>query len=151
MRTGLDGPPVVAGRERERVNTVHDALVVRRRPVRVGARNIARENDPVTDDLRAEVAGREARQRVAHARRHDRVVRQVAQDAQRDLAAAEFGEARRQCLAERVDQVGTHGVGSVDQELNGDDFPAARQFEDAGLDVPRAAAALEQAGMYGVR
>ena len=42
VRAGLDRAPVVAGRDRDRVDAVHDAFVVRRGAVRIDGRELAR-------------------------------------------------------------------------------------------------------------
>ena len=45
----LDRPPVVAGGDHDRIHTVHDALVVSGRPVRIGRGKGPGFDDPVSD------------------------------------------------------------------------------------------------------
>src|SRR5207249_7749477 len=54
---GLDGPPVVPRRNDDRVDAVHDALVVGRAPERVGVRERVRLEDTLDDVLSRDVLG----------------------------------------------------------------------------------------------
>ncbi len=56
MRAGFHSPPVIARREHDRVHAVHDALVVRGRPVGVELREAAGGDDAI-DNLRAREPG----------------------------------------------------------------------------------------------
>ena len=47
VRAGFDGAPVVAGRDRDGIDAVHDALVVRRGAIRIDGRELGRDDDAV--------------------------------------------------------------------------------------------------------
>src|SRR5438445_5727358 len=55
--TGLDGPPVVPSRHDDRVDAVHDALVVRGAPERIRIRERVRLQDALDDVLSGDVLG----------------------------------------------------------------------------------------------
>jgi hypothetical protein len=56
MGSGLDGSPVVAGGDDDRVDPVHDSFVVGRRPVGIGGGEGPGFHDPGADALSGEVA-----------------------------------------------------------------------------------------------
>ncbi|MBS1270081.1 MAG: hypothetical protein MAG794_01034 [Gammaproteobacteria bacterium] len=47
MRRGFHCPPIIAGGQGDGVDTVHDALVVGGRPIRIDSREIAGNDDAV--------------------------------------------------------------------------------------------------------
>ena len=119
MRPGFDGAPVVAGGDDHRVHAVHDALVVRGRPV-----GIRRGEGPGLDDaiphlFAAERAESSARRECQF---RNRIV-QVAFASRRSARLERIFKwtrppvicfhARRQAFAGGVDRVGAHRVAHI--------------------------------------
>ena len=86
----LDRPPVVAGREGDGVDAVHDALVVGGGPVGVHRREFVREHDAVAHPLAGEIGRLEQRGRDHGAGAHQGPVGQVGKDTQEHPAAADL-------------------------------------------------------------
>ncbi len=127
VRAGFDRPPVVAGRNRDRVDAVHDALVVGSRSIRVRGGDVARHHDSVTDDRAVEFVDGQLFGPVTDAPCHEGAIGEIRQDAHCNGAAADPGDARGHRLADRVDQVGAHGVPGVDEQVHRERSVAAGQ------------------------
>ena len=151
MGTGFDRAPVVAGRDRDRVDAVHDALVVGGRPVWVGGGDVARRDDRVADGLAIEITDGQAFRGVADAGSHYRTICEVRQYSHRHGAAADLGHARRDGFADRVHEIGAHSVPGVHVQVHGDRGLPAGQREAAHVDLANAAAPLAQTRVHRIR
>ena len=89
VRPGFEGAPVVARRNRHRVDPVHDAFVVRRRAVGIDCRERARLDNRPRDLIAAQIAGGQLLRRDHPFDSRFAAVSQVAQDAQVDPPARE--------------------------------------------------------------
>ena len=127
VRAGFDRSPVVAGRNRDGIDTVHDALVVGGRPIRIRSSNIARHDDGITDGSSVEVVNGQLLGPVGDTRGRQRAVGEIGKDAHRDRAAADLGDVRRDRLADRVDQVCTHRVAGIHEQVHHERCLAAGQ------------------------
>src|SRR5690625_6817949 len=83
MGTGFYGPPVVAGGQRNRVNAVHDALVVGGGPIRVNARKIIGHDNAVAHLLAIKSLAGQLFYRNAYFGPDQRAIGQVGQNAQK--------------------------------------------------------------------
>ncbi len=142
MRAGLDRAPVVAGGDRDRVDAVHDALVVRRGTVSVDARDIVGKHDGIAHRRAVVRAPGQVADGEPGSRRDQRAVGQVGQDAQRHVAVAPARDLRRQRLANRVDKIRAHRIHGVDKEVHGQQRPAIGQSRGADHHPYDPAAAL---------
>ena len=117
---GLYRAPVVAGGDRDGIDAVHDALVVCRGSVGIRGRDIARRDDSIPHRCTVAAGGGQLFGRVADPGRNDRAIGQVRQDAHGRAAAADRGDARRNRFADSVDQVRTHGVPRLHEQVHGE-------------------------------
>ncbi len=139
----LDGAPVVAGRDHDGVDAVHDALVVRGRAVRIELREARRVDDAVDDVRRrsmASVARTEAGTRhVTRTQRWSQRFERMRSPTRPPAMAARRSATR---LGDGVDEVGPHRVVAVDDDVDDEDVGR----EDPRLDLARAATARDEAG-----
>ena len=115
---GFHRPPVVAGRESDGVDAVHDALVVGRRSVGVDGRELAGDDDAVAHLLAVVAVVAEVLDRDLHLGSHQRAIGQIRQNPEEDLAAGDTLDERSDAFAHGVDQIGAHGVAGVDQKVD---------------------------------
>ena len=118
MRAGLDGPPVVSGGERDRVDAVHHSLVVRAGAVGVGFGEARRLGDAVRHLRSGEAEIRQLLERNVAGRARQPQVRQVGENAQPHPPAADALQERRHAFAHGVDQVGAHRILRIDDEVH---------------------------------
>src|SRR6058998_679943 len=140
---GLDGPPVVPGRHDDRVDAVHDALVVGRAPERVGVRERVRLEDSLDDVLSRDVLGPDGVFREHGPRADETPHREVRDDPEVNAAARPLLDVRGDRLRHRVHGVRPHRVAAVDDQV-GDHHMSPLRIHDPDLDVPRAAADLHE-------
>src|SRR3989475_5531833 len=140
---GLDGPPVVPGRHDDRVDAVHNALVVGRAPERVGVRERVRLEDSLDDVLSRDVLGPDGLFREHGPRADETPHREVRDDPEIDAAARPLLDVRRDRLRHRVDGVRPHRVAAIDDQV-GDHHVSPLRIHDPDLDVLRAAAELHE-------
>ena len=150
VRTGFDRAPVVARRNRNSVDAVHDALVVGSRAVWIRGGDVARHDDGIADGRSVEIVNGQLFGQIADARGHQGAIGEIRQDAHRNFAAADFGNPRRNRLTYRVDQVCAHGVAGIYEQVNRERSLAAGKRKPADLDVANAPAPLAKARMNGV-
>src|SRR2546421_9279580 len=141
--TGLDGPPVVPGRHDDRVDAVHDALVVRGAPERIRIRERVRLQDALDDVLSEDVLGPDGLFREDGSRADEASHRQVRNDPQVDAAARPLLDVRRDRLRHCVHGVRPHRVAAVDDQV-GNHHVSPFRIHDAHLDVLRAAPDLHE-------
>src|SRR2546422_7369642 len=141
--SGLDGPPVVPRRNDDRVDTVHDALVVGRAPERVGVRKRVRLEDSLDDVLSGDVLGPDGLFREHGPGADETPHREVRDDPEVDAAARPLLDVRRDRLRHRVHGVRPHRVAAVDDQV-GDHHVSPLRIHDPDLDVLRAAAELHE-------
>src|SRR3989449_360515 len=141
--SGLDGPPVVPRRNDDRVDTVHDALVVGRAPERVGVRKRVRLEDSLDDVLSGDVLGPDGLFREHGPGADETPHREVRDDPEVDAAARPLLDVRRDRLRHRVDGGRPHRVAAVDNQV-GDHHVSPLRIHDPDLDVLRAAAELHE-------
>ena len=139
MCSSLNRAPVVPGSDRESVDAIHDALVVRRRPVWIYAGNVTGKHDTVPNKFSIHAVASECGQRIAHASLHDRSIGQIRKNSQRHIAAADVRYQRCDKLTDRIDEVGTHRVTGIDKHVHSEQRRAVRQFERSKLHAPYAA------------
>ena len=144
VRTGLDGPPVVAGRDDDRIDAVHDSLVVRGRAVGVHGRERVRVEDAFGHVVAAVLRRRQHVRRQRDACPREAEVREVRQDAQPHRAAGDLLDASGDGLGHRVDGVRAHRVAHVDDQVHHDHRAARRVVEHVDLDVAAAAAESDE-------
>ena len=118
MTACLDGAPVIAGSQRNGVDTVHHALVVRDRAVRVHRGEFVRDDDAIAHLFAIEATLREQLRRDDAFRTCQRTVGKIGKDAQEDLAAGDVLHQRGDAFAHGVHEVGSHRVTRVDQQVN---------------------------------
>src|SRR5947199_70246 len=140
---GLDGPPVVPGRHDDRVDAVHDALVVGRAPERVAVRERVRLEDALDDVLSRDVLGPDRIFREHGPGADETPHREVRDDPEVDAAARPLLDVRRDRLRHRVHGVRPHRVAAVDNQV-GDHHVSPLRVHDPDLDVLRAAADLHE-------
>src|SRR5256884_198096 len=102
---GLDGSPVVPGRHDDRVDAVHDALVVGRAPERVGVRERVRLEDSLDDVLSRDVLGPDGVFREHGPRADETPHREVRDDPEVNAAARPLLDVRGDRLRHRVRRV----------------------------------------------
>ena len=120
VATGLDGTPILAAGDGHGADGVHDALVVRGRPVRVGGGEVVGFDD-ASDHLSALCGvtvvrhglGAKAGFNPRHA-----LCGQVGQDAEQDASTGERLDAWRDQFGHGVDRVGTHRVPDVNMQVD---------------------------------
>src|SRR5712691_4102858 len=140
---GLDGPPVVPGGHDDRIDPVHDSLVVRRAPERIRIRERVRLQDALDDVLSGDVVGPNGLFREDGAGANEAPHREVRDDPEVDAAARPFLDVRRDRLRHRVHRVRPHRVAAVDDQV-GDYHVSPFRVHDPDLDVLRAAADLHE-------
>jgi hypothetical protein len=118
MRRRFDGAPVVARREGNGINAIHDALVVRSGAIRIDAGEFIREDDAVTHFLARITLAGQILGRDHAARAHHGAVGEVGKNAQEDTAAGHRFHQRGNAFAHGVDQIGAHCVARVDQQVH---------------------------------
>ncbi len=143
VRAGLGGAPVVAGGDHDRVDPVHDALVVRGGAVGVDGRQRCGLGDAPGDEGTGHTVTLDRRRRHPAARPRHAPVGEVGQDAQHHASACEAGDERRDRLTDRVDGVGAHGVAGVDDDV-GDEHRTRERVDHPHLEFAKAAAQLDQ-------
>ncbi len=147
MSAGFDSAPVVAGGDGKCVDAVHDALVMGCCTIRVNRCDIVRRNDAISNCIGCKTSRLEIVGCIAHRRPGQRPVSEVGQDAQLDIAAAQLGNRGRHCFAQRIDEIGSHGIAGIDEKMHGDDLAAVTERQFSSLDVPNAATALDEPRM----
>ena len=124
MRAGFDGSPVVAGRQRNRIDAVHDALVVRRRAVRIGLCKIRvaiimPSLNPLAGDIlsRQVVPAVSMTSAVTRARsaRFERIRRKTCPSVMVSIE-------RCHALAHAVDEVRSHGIPRIYEQMDDEHF-----------------------------
>ncbi len=118
MRARFDGAPVVAGRDHHRVDAVHNALVVRRRPVGVGGSEGPRLKYSLRDLLARVPVERQRVLRDRDLGAGQPPVGQVRQDAQPDAPARDFGDWPGEVFTRGVDHVRAHRVTHVVNQVH---------------------------------
>ena len=143
VRAGLDGAPVVARRDGDGIDAVHDAFVVRGGAIRIDGRELGGDDDAVARLLAAcSRLPASCSTGILQLRAHERAVGEVRQDAQEHLAARDRLDERRDALAHAVDEIRAHRVARVDEQVHDEHLLGARrQRMDEQLDVAGAAAA----------
>ena len=101
VRARLDRAPVVAGGDGERVDAVHDALVVRGGAVRVGGGQVIGVHHPLGHLGPRHAVARQRLQRHPHRRARQPPVGQVREDAEARRAAPDLRDRRREALDQR--------------------------------------------------
>ena len=144
VRAGFHRAPVVAGGDDDRIDAVHDALVVRGGAVRIDGREGVRVQDAFDDFFTAALFGREGLGGDAHAGTGQAQIGQVRQDAQAHRAAGELFDQWRDRLGHGVDGVRAHGVAHVDDQVHDDHRAAWRVGEHVDFDVLATAAQTNQ-------
>jgi hypothetical protein len=149
--TRFERPPVVAGGHGNRIDPIHDALVVGCGAVGVDFGELARNHDAVAHLLAVEAVVRQLLERDFDGRADQCTVGQIGHDAEEHAAPGHLLDQRGHSFAHGVDQVGAHGVAGVHQQVDdehlGEVSPARVQDH---LEVGRSAAACHQPGMEAV-
>src|SRR3989449_13770 len=136
---GLDRPPVVPSRNDDRVDPVHDALVMRRTAERIRIRERVGLEDSFDDVLARDVLGPDGVLREHRPGARESPNREIRNDPQVDATARPLLDVRGDRLRHRVHRVGAHRVAAVDDEV-GDDHVAPFRVHDSDLDVLGSAA-----------
>ena len=139
MCCGLDRTPVIASSDSQRVDAIHDALVVRRCPVWIYKSDIAGKNDAVTNRRPVQSVAGESGLRITHVRLHYRSVGQVGKNLQRRSAAADVGNQRCNNLTDCVDEIGTHRITGIDEHVHGEKRCVVRQCQRSKFQLSYAA------------
>jgi hypothetical protein len=140
MGAGLDRSPVVAGGDDNGVDTVHDALVVRRRPIRVDGGEGPGLDDPVAHALAGELGEGQRRHGNPAAAARQATVGQVRQNAQVNSPAGDRLQARGQPLGGGVGGVGAHGVARIVDQVHDQHRPDGRIVQQVHLEIAGATA-----------
>ena len=143
MRPGFERAPIVARRNRHRIDPVHDAFVVRRRAIGIDHCERARLDHRPHDFLAAQIARRQFFRRDHAFDARFAAVAQVAQDAQIDPPAREFFDLRREMLDGGIDGVRAHRVAGIVEQMDDQHRADGRIGQRTHFDVARAAAALD--------
>ena len=141
MCARLKRTPIVTGRNGKRINAIHDALVVCRCAVRVDQRDVICSHDSVAYLLR---------HRETCARCVQGTIGEIREDAQRDFSIAQRLDTGRNGFAYRVDEVGTHCIAGIDDDVHGNERRSVWQGEQASLNVADAAATIDQPRMNAI-
>ena len=144
MGARLHRTPVIARRDDDRIDPVHDPLVVRGGPVRVHHGEGAGIEDALDDLVAAALLGRQHLRCDAHPCLRQAQIGQVRQDAQPHHAARDFLDQWRDRLGHRVHRVGAHRIAHVDDQVHHHHRAARRVGEHMHLDVAAAAAQTDQ-------
>ena len=132
----LDGAPVVSGGDQDRVDAVHDALVVGRAAIRVEIGEERGFLDGATE------LGRDVRDLAG---RFDELgVDQVGKNAQADALAGQLLEGILERFTDLVDEIGAHGVAWVAKEMKDGHRSAVGAVDRADLQLADAAAARNE-------
>ena len=150
VSAGLDGPPIVAGRQCYGVHAVHHALVVRACPVWIGVGEPRRFGDPVRHFRAGESEVGQRLERDAARRAGQTQIGEVGQDPQPDPPARDALDQRRHAFAHGVDQVRAHRVLRVHDQVH-DGVRLGPHRDQAHYQVLGAAAARLHGGVERVR
>ena len=144
VRAGFHRAPVIAGGDDDRIDAVHDALVVRGGAIRVdGGEGVGVQN--AFDDFgAAALLGGHRFGREAHAGTGQAQVGQVRQDAQAHRAAGELLHQWRDRFGHRVHGVRAHRIAHVHDQMHDDHRAAWRAGEHVDFDVLATAAQTDQ-------
>ena len=148
----LDGPPVVAGGDRNGIDAVEDAFVVGGRTMGIDGRKTIGRHDAVPDlgalesiaCQRFDVDNRSGPRQGA--------ITQIRNDAQQNATARDGFEFCRYGFTHAIDQIGAHRITGVDQKM--DKEGAVRRLIPAGnrcFDVPGTSATGNEPGVKAIR
>src|SRR5258706_12469320 len=132
----LDRAKILTERDRSRVDTVHETLVVGD-----GSEWIELGKSAGPRDRRRQLGAAQRVFRHVSANAYSAPQRQVRQNTQSDSTAQELVERRGQGFRHRIDHVCAHRFAHVD--VNVKDDHAGLAFEHAQLEIPTASAALD--------
>ena len=150
MSARLDGAPVVAGSDDDRVHAVHDALVVGRCPVGVhGGEGVSGDN-AIPDLFPGEIVKSQLVHRNGAPGPGDPPVRQVRKDTQMDFPARDRFYAGGQPLTGRIDRVRTHCISHIVNEMDHKERPDGRRVEHSNLEIPCSTTELFQDRVDGI-
>ncbi len=152
MSPGFDRAPVVTGRDRKRIDAVHDALVVGCSPIWIDLGEIRCDDYPIAGLLAGITAPGQLADGDAAGRRHHGPIGKIRKNPQKHLAAGNRLDERRDTFAHAIDEIGAHGISRIDKKVNDQHRLAARrQWMNEKLDIARAAAASDHVGVKAVR
>mmetsp|Transcript_24614 Transcript_24614/g.55605 ORF Transcript_24614/g.55605 Transcript_24614/m.55605 type:complete len:246 (-) Transcript_24614:403-1140(-) len=117
MCSCFDSSPVVPSSDDDRINTVHDSLVVCACPIRIRVGEPVRRCDPLSNFLSVHVFGCKTIKRDLHGRPNKSAISQVGQNAKSNLSPCYLLNFLRQMLCCCVDHICAHGISAVEEEI----------------------------------
>src|SRR5438445_13512448 len=120
MVAHLDIPPFLPSRKYDRVDPVHDALVMRRTAVRIRIRERVGLEDSFDDVLPRDVLGPDGILREHRPGARESPNRKIRNDPQVDATAGPLLDVRGDRFRHRVHRIGPHRVAAVDDEVGYD-------------------------------
>ena len=148
MRSGFDGAPVIAGGQGNGINAVHDAFIMRGGAVGVHCGKGPSGNDIVTHLFTTKLVKSQVRGANRTARSRQTPVRQIGQDAQQHPSAGNAFNPGGQSLHGGIDRVRPHGIAHIINQVDHQERPDGRRFNDAHLQVARTPAQFFQHRVY---
>ena len=134
MSGGFYRAEVVSGGDGDRIDTVHDALVVGSRAVRIHQGQVG-QYDPIPDCCARVIFHRKVLYGDTHPRPDQRPVGQIGQDPQEYPSTGDGLDQAGHTFAHAVDDIGAHGIAGIHEQVH-DEHVALRAFRVPALRRP---------------